>query len=233
MAGVVVVAGCQGQQATLANRFGDCTVEPKAVCTRQDLQSLGLESTDLTGADFSGSDMTNTDMRGAILRDAKLVGTNLSGVDLTDVDLRGADLTGATLFRAHLEGADWTGSNRAGVRYCDTFLPDGTISDCKDLEQSGPVGPTARPAVVIFEPHQSFRCLDDAIGQGVEVEWKVRDSNTVSFLVDDVRATTATGTHGIKRVPVDCDGKRHVFTIQAFGVVPPLTSASFTRVVGP
>jgi hypothetical protein len=190
-----------------------------------------LESSDLTGADLSGSDMTGTDLRRAILRDAKLVGTNLSAVDLTGADLRGADLSGATLFRAHLENADWTGSDRSGVGYCETFFPDGTVSDCKDLEQKGSSGPTPRPAIVTFEPSRPFTCLDDAIGQGVEVNWKVRNSTTVAFLVDGVGATTATGTHGIQRIPAECDGAVHTFTIQAFGPVPPLATESFTRSV--
>lgn len=230
VAGLVVITSCSNGASGLGNRFGDCTFEPQAVCTNQDLQSLGLEATDLTGADFSGSDMTGTNLRNAILRDAKLVGTNLSAVDLTGADLRGADLTNATLFRAHLEDADWTGSDRSGVGYCETFFPDGTVSDCKDLEV-GSSGPAALPSVVTFEPLQPFTCLNDALGQGVEVSWKVRNSTTVAFLVDDVRATTATGRHGIKRIPVECDGARHVFTIQAFGVVPPLVSESFTRFV--
>jgi hypothetical protein len=176
--------------------------------------------------------MSGTDLSNAILRDAKLVGTNLSGVDLTNADLRGADLSGATLFRAHFEDADWTGANRANVRLCETFFPDGTVSDCKDLEVAGGTGQTPPPSVTTFAPTLPAACLNDALGQGLEVAWKVRNANTVSFLVDDVRATTAAGTHGVKRVPVPCDGQRHRFTLQAFGTVPPIATRSFSVIVG-
>lgn len=232
LAGVVAITSCSGGGTRLEDRFGDCRFAPHAVCKHQDLEALGLQSRDLTGADFSGSVMTGTDLRGAILRDAKLVGTNLSGVDLTGADLRGADLSGARLFLAHLENADWTGSHRSGVGYCETFFPDGTVSDCNNPVVKGSSGPTALPAIVTFEPSRPFTCLDDALGQGVEVNWKVRNSTTVAFLVDDVNATTATGTHGIQRVPVECDGALHTFTIQAFGPVPPLAAESFVRSVG-
>ncbi len=231
-AAVLVAVGCQSNDTSLATRFGDCTFAAHAVCTHQNLAALSLQATDLTGADFSGSDMTGTDLSNAILRDAKLVGTNLSAVDLTGADLRGADLSGATLFRAHLEDADWTGANRSNVGYCETFFPDGTVSDCKDLEVAGGNGQTTPPSVTTFAPSPPGTCLNDAVGQGIEVAWKVRNANTVSFLVDDVRATTAAGTHGVKRVPVPCDGQRHRFTIQAFGTVLPLATKSFSVNVG-
>ncbi|MEP6624043.1 MAG: pentapeptide repeat-containing protein [Acidimicrobiia bacterium] len=231
-AAVLVVVGCSGSDPSLTNKFGDCTFEVQAVCTHQDLQSLSLQASDLTGADFSGSDMTNTDLSNTLLRDAKLVGTNLSGVDLTGADLRGADLSGATLFRAHLEHADWTGADRSNAKYCETFFPDGTVSDCKDLEVSGGTGKSPPPSVTSFAVLPPGTCLNDALGQGIEVDWKVRNANAVAFMVDDVRASTAAGTHGVKRVPVPCDGKQHRFTLQAFGAAPPLATKSFSTVVG-
>jgi len=229
--GLACVTGCQSQDSALTNRFGDCTFGPRAACTNQNLQALGLQSSDLTGADFSGSNMTHTDLRNAILRDAKLVGTNLSLADLRGADLRGADLSGAVLFSAKLENADWSGSKRSGARYCQTFLPAGAVSGCQDLDQYGSIVSGKAASIVTFEPHRPFICLNDAIGRGVEVDWRVKHATTVGFLVDGVHATAATGNHGIKRIPVGCDGERHFFTIQAFGAVAPLATESFVRVV--
>ncbi len=231
-AAAVVLVGCGSNDTSLGNRFGDCTFDPHTVCTNQNLKSLSLASSDLTGADFSGSDLKGTDLNHAILRDTKFVGSKLWVTDLTGADLRGADLSGATLFDAHLEGADWTGANLSGVQYCNTFLPDGSMSDCPalDVTVSGP--PSTPPSVTSFSTSQPVTCLNDAIGEGIEVDWKVKNATSVSFLVDDVRATTAAGSHGVKRVPVNCDGKPHVFTIQAFGAVPPLATQSFTVNVG-
>ena len=229
---MAVSASCQGSSTGLSNRFGGCTFEPHTVCRGQDLASLSLEFSDLTGADFSNSSLNHSDLRHAMLRDAKLVNVNFGKADLTGADLRGADLSGAVLFQARLDNANWDGSTRTGARFCQTVLPDGRLSTCEALDSV--VGaPVAPPAVVEFRLHQPVRCLNDGVGEGVEVDWRVQRSSSVAFLVDDVRAGDATGSHGIKRVPVQCDNTRHRLTIQAFGAVPPVAARSLTMSLAP
>ena len=227
VAAVIALTSCQNSNPTLTNHFGDCTFAPHAVCRNQNLGALNLESMDLTGMDLSGSDLTDSDLHGAILRNATLVGTNLSAVNLSGADLRGANLTNAALFRARLDRADWAGSNRTGVRYCQTLLPDSAVSDCKELAVAGHVGPLDPPKIVTFAPHEPVKCLDDGVGQGVEVDWAVQHADTVAFLVDGLRSSSATGSGGVKRLPMPCDGKRRTVTILAFGATPPPAQESF------
>jgi hypothetical protein len=224
---LVVLGSCQSQATAENNRFGDCTFTRFAKCTNQNLQSLDLQSDDLTGADFSGSDLSKSDLRYTILRRAKLVGTTLNLAQLEGADLRDADLSGAKLFSAEMEGADWTGANLTGVRYCQTALPDGSFSDCKDLDVQIATGAPKPPSVLSFDAKLPTTCLNDAIGEGIEVEWRVKNATAVSFNVDDVQATTSAVSNGVKRVPVQCDGKLHHFGIQAFGAAPPIATESF------
>lgn len=234
IAAVVVTAGCQSSGgASLSDRFGDCTIRPRTVCTNQNLAALSLNGSDLTGADFTDSDMNHADLHNAILRDAKLVNANLVGVDLTGADLRGADLSGAALFIARLEKADWANSIRTGTRFCETVLPDGTMSDCPELNPSVPIVAPKPPSIEVFAVHRPLRCLDDGIGQGFEMDWKVRRATNVAFLIDDIRASTASGSHGVQRLPIKCDNGSHVVTIQAFGATPPPALKSVTVAVGP
>ena len=230
VAAAVAMTGCQNSSPTVANRFGDCTFAPHAVCRDQNLGAVNLEAMDLTGIDLSGSDLTDADMHHVILRNATLVGTNLSAANLSGADLRGANLTKAALFRARLDRADWAGSLRTGVRLCQTLLPDSTVSDCKELEVSGHIGPLIPPTIVRFAPHEPAKCLDDGVGQGVEVEWSVQHADTVTFLVDGLRASSATRTSGVKRLPMPCDGKQRTVTILAFGATPPPAQSTFSLV---
>ncbi len=230
VAAVVAMSGCSTSNAVVTNHFGDCTFAPRAVCRNQNLGALNLESMDLTGIDLSGSDLTDSDLHHAILRNAILVGTNLSAVNLSGADLRGANLTNAALFRARLDRADWAGSMRTGVRYCQTLLPDSTVSDCKELDVSGHLGPLDPPTIVTFAPHEPLKCFDDGVGQGVEVDWSVRHADAVTFLVDGLRASSATGSGGVKRLPMPCDGKGRTVTILAFGATPPPAQSAFSVV---
>jgi hypothetical protein len=225
LAVLTVTASCQSSGSVATNRVGDCTFEPHTVCKNQNLIAVSLESSDLTGADFSGSDMTDANLRNAILRDAVLVGTNLSAAQLSGADLRGANLTNAALYRAHLDGADWFRSDRSGVRYCQTLLPDETISTCKALDVSNGA-PAPRPSIVVFAASRPARCINDGIGQGINLDWAVRNASTAVFLVDDVHVSNATGTRGTKRIPFPCDGKPHSVTLQAIGATPPLAASS-------
>lgn len=233
IAAMTLVASCQSSSPSLSNRYGDCTFKPHTVCRNQNLTSLSLEFSDLTGADFSGSDFTHSDLRNAILRDAKLVGAILFKTDLIRADLRGADLTGATLFGTRLDHANWAGATRTDIHYCVTVLPDGTLSTCKALDSAPVSGPSDPPAVAAFALHRPIKCLNDGIGEGVNVDWKVEHSTNVVFLIDDVRASDAQAKRGVKRLPVPCDRKSHRVTIQAFGTVPPIATQSFTMSIGP
>ena len=229
-----LVVGCQSSSGQgLSNRFGDCTFAPNAVCTGQNLAALTLDGSDLTGADFSGSDLSHADLRNVILRDANLKDANLAGADLSGADLRNANLSGATLFTARLDRADWTGSNRTGTRYCQTKLPDGTMSTCRDLESSVPIAPAQPPAIETFTVHRPLRCLADGVGEGFEVDWKVVRASNVAFSIDNIRASTASGNGGIQRLPMQCDNRRHVVTLQAFGSSPPPATQSFTVSLAP
>lgn len=229
-----VLVGCESSQPTLENRVGDCTFRPHTVCRNQDLSSLVLQNSDLTGADFSGSKFNNTDLRNSILRDAKFVKADLGATDLTNADLRGADLSGALLFRVVFDGANWAGSNRAGAQYCDTVLPDGSLSTCQILNTTGAPPPVLRPpAVLQFRLHRPVRCLKDALGEGVELDWSVAKATSVSFLRNDVRVADGSGSSGIKRIPVPCDRKSYRLTIQAFGAAPPVASRSVTVALEP
>ena len=229
-----LLAGCQSSNGqALSNRFGDCTFAPHAVCTGQNLGALSLDGSDLTGADFSGSDLSYADLRDVVLRDANLKDTNLAGADLSRADLRNANLSGAALFTTRLDNADWTGSNRTGTRYCQTKLPDGTMSACPDLDPTGPAPSAEPPSIVVFALHRPLRCLDDGVGQGFEVDYKVRRSSNVAFLIDDIRAATGSGGGGIQRLPMKCDNREHVVTLQAFGASPPPATSSLTVSLAP
>ena len=232
IAAMTIAASCSSSGSTLSNRYGDCTFKPHTVCRNQNLTSLSLEFSDLTGADFSGSDFTHSDLRNAILRNAKLVGTILTQVDLNRADLRGADLSGSRMFNTRLDNANWTGSNRSDVQYCHAVLPDSTLSTCKLLDVPVP-GSSNPPKIATFEMHRPVQCLNDGIGEGVEVDWKVRHATNVVFLIDDIRASDAQGTGGVKRLPVPCDRKTHRLTLQAFGAVPPVATKSFRMSVKP
>ncbi len=233
LAGALVV-GCQSSSGQgLSNRFGDCTFAPHAVCTGQNLASLTLDGSDLTGADFSGSDFSHADLRHVILRGANLKDVNFSEADLSDSDLRNANLSGAALFSARLDRANWTGANRTGTRYCLTRLPDGGLSDCRELESIAPPAQPKPPAIEVFAVHRPLRCLDDGVGEGFEVDWKTLRASNVAFLIDDIRATTASGNGGVQRLPMKCDNRQHVVVLQAFGSTPPLASKSLTVSLAP
>ncbi len=229
----MVGGACSADASQLSNRIGDCAFAPNAQCANQDLGAVTVPSTDLTGADFTGSDFRRADLRYTILRNATLAGADLSEADLTGSDLRGADLSGAVLFSTSFNDARWEGSNRSGARYCETLFPDGSVSDCVDLDVKIPLSSVTPPSVVRFAPRAPVRCFHDALGQGIEVDWVLRDALSAGFLVDGIQASSATGSRGINRIPFPCDRKSHRVTIQGFGSVSPLASSSFSLTLGP
>jgi hypothetical protein len=223
----VLLLGCSGSSSPqLSNDFGGCAFGAHARCPNADLAALSVPQSDLRGADFSGANFKGTDLSDSDLRDANLSGANLSRVNLVNADLRGADLSDAILFQATLDGARWSGANRTGTRYCETVLPDGSFSDCKELDVPTTID-TRPPAVVSFGPDRPVRCLHDFIGEGINVDWRVRHASSVAFQIDGVQAATAVGDKGVKRIPFPCDGARHTVTLQAFASFAPVASDSF------
>ncbi len=82
---------------------------------------------------FYGSNLTDSTFEGALAMGVDFTLANLTRVNFTDTDLRGANfaqanLAGANLTRANLFGVNLEGANLEGVIWCDTVLPDGTIT---------------------------------------------------------------------------------------------------------
>jgi hypothetical protein len=228
VAAILLVAACGGGGREISNRFGDCTFQAKTVCRNQDLSSIAASNSDLDGADLSGSNLTGADLRGVSLRNAKLVKTVLNGVDLTGADLRNADLTGASLISATLESADLTDTVQTGVTFCNTVMPDGSVTDCKLLNNPIKSKPDPPPSIRVARAHRPVKCIVDGIGNGIEVDYAVRHAQSVVFSVDDVRASDSNFADGIQRIPFPCDGHPHSVSVEAFGRTAPPATRSFT-----
>lgn len=233
VAAAIIGVGCSSDGAEFTNRLGDCVFEPRAVCLNQDFTALNLDSTDLTGANFSGSSFRNAELRDVVFRDADLSNVVLSGADMTGADLRGANLQGAELFAVTMDRVRWGGANRTGIKYCETLLPNGDVSGCPSLEVTVTTVLKGPPAIVTFAPHAPGRCIVDAIGEGIEVDWKLRNSTSAVFLVDDDEVSTEVGAGGVKRIPFPCDHRTHTVSIEATGDTPPDASRSFRLKLGP
>ncbi len=226
------LVACSSPDPGFSNRFGECVFEPGTQCPDADLAAVSAPQSDLHGANFARANLKGVDFGHANLRNVDFSGANLSRANLTGVDLRGANLSSAILFQATLTGSQWRGSNRDGTRYCETLLPSGAVSDCPELDVVIPEDSTPA-AIVTFEPVQPARCRTDFIGEGVEVNWRVRDASSVSFLVDGAPVASSSGRRGVKRLPFPCDDAPHEVSIQAFGAAPPFATASFTLSVPP
>ena len=233
----IILAGCTTSNEVLTNEFGGCTFEPGATCRDEDLVAVTASESDLRGADLSGSNLKNADLTNVDLRDANLSGTSLISADLTGADLRGADLSQATVYDASFERAHWAGSNRTGIQYCRTILPDGGVSNCPAIDGIQVPFDQTPPEVVHLAARRPVVCLDDFVGDGIEIDWEVAHAQYVVFLVDDIQAAIADGTSGVKRIPFQCDGEPHTVTIQAFALVRDIGTDSITvtvrRRVGP
>jgi hypothetical protein len=227
LATVLLVAGCGSSGREISNRFGDCTFRPKTVCRDQDLSSIAASNSDLNGADLSGSNLTGADLRNVSLRGAKLVKTRFNGADLTAADLRNADLSGAFMVGTTLDHADMSNTNQSGVTFCNTVMPDGTVTDCKFLESTTPGKPAKPPRILQARAHRPVHCIVDGIGDGIEVDYRVKNAQSVVFSVDDVRVSDSRFVEGIQRIPFTCDGHVHTVNLQAFGKAPPPASRSF------
>lgn len=226
LAAAAIVAGCGSTRRAISNGFGDCTFEPKTVCRNQDLSSIAASNSDLDGADLSGANLTGADLRRVSLRDAKLVKTVLNGADLTGADLRNADLTDAFLIGTILDHADLDGAVQTGAQFCNTALPDGSVTDCEFL--SGPKAkPDPPPRVLKARARRPVHCIVDGIGDGIEVDFATRHAQSVVFSVDDVRASDTRFGEGIQRIPFTCDGHPHTVSVEAFGRTAPPATRTF------
>jgi hypothetical protein len=224
---IVVLAGCGSQGREITNRFGDCTFEPRTDCRGQDLEAVGASNADLDGADFSGARLVGADLRDASLRNAKLVGTFLSGADMSRADLTNADLTDAWLIGTNLDDADLYRMVSTNARFCNTVMPDGTVSDCQILESDEPQKVPRPPEIVSAAPQRPVVCIVDGIGDGIEINYRVRRAQSVIFSVDGSRVSEANKPRGIKRIPFTCDGHPHRVSIEAFGRSAPTAKTSF------
>jgi hypothetical protein len=229
----LLAAACSSSSDTV-DQAGPCDIKPGTVCRNESLQGVSMVAADLRGADFSGSDLSNADLRNADLTDAKLVKAQLGGANLTGASLKGANLTGATLFSTNLTGADMSGAIKTSWYTCNVTQPDGALvaGDCPDSTGGSiiPVAkaPTGPPVITFFRPEAPARCLNDASGPGIEVEWSAQNVTALSFAVNGIRidggAVNATGT---QRLPFICDGKPHPVEMQAFGSQSRVATASF------
>lgn len=94
---------------------------------KANLPNIDLKNADLTSAELNDAILQKANLENTKLIDAKLKGANLIDANLKNADLRLADLTDATLTDAKLESANLKGST-----FCNTTMPDGTLSnkDC-------------------------------------------------------------------------------------------------------
>jgi Pentapeptide repeats (8 copies) len=236
---IVILAAACSSSATSEDEAGTCPVRPKTDCHNQDLRNASFVDGQLAGANLSGADLSKADMRGVDLTGANLEGAQLGGTDFTGATLKDANLAGSFMFGTNLTDADLTGADQTGTQRCNVVEPDGAITLGGLIGPDGtlvPCGvttaPTAPPAaprppsVAYFRLTKPARCLNDASGTGIEVEWSTPNANALTFLVDGVRIDAATKAHGTKRLPFNCDRKVHMVSVQAYGsAVAPATSA--------
>jgi hypothetical protein len=241
---IVIVAAACSNQAISKDEAGTCPVKPGADCRNQDLRNVDFVDAQISGINLSGADLSGADMRGADLTGAKLVDAKLSGADFTGATLKDADLTRAFLFTTNLTDANLTGAIQTGAQRCNVVEPDGALTVGGLIGADGAVvscaaGTTVTtiigaspslgaPSIKYFRMTKPERCLNDANGTGIEVEWSAPNANTLTFSVDGVRIETGTTARGTKRLPFDCDRKKHIVSVQAFGATQPAASSAFT-----
>lgn len=118
-------------------------VDAQQTCTLQrgsnndgcDFSGQRLDGTLFRDGSARGALFVGTSLGGSILRDDDFTGANFTDANLTGANLRGSNLTGATFVGADLSGANLRGAagfNDAGAKLCNTYMPDGSISnrDC-------------------------------------------------------------------------------------------------------
>ena len=101
-----------------------CVPGRAAICPGQD-----FSESNLSGANFSFSNLIMADLTGAFLDSADLTGAFLISATLEQAILREANLAGSNLSGANLAGANLTDADLTGAVFCNTVLPDGSISN--------------------------------------------------------------------------------------------------------
>lgn len=230
---VLAAAACSSSADAGGDEVGaSCDLAPHVVCRNQDLRGVSMVAADLSGADFSGSDLRGSDLRDVNLSGAKLVGSLLGATNFANADLKNADLTKANLFFTNLTGADMTGAITANTFQCNVTQPDGRLveGDCPSTSGSLPAGttPAGPPTVTYFRLEPPGKCLNDAAGTGINVQWSTTNTTGISFAVDGIRIGTSIKPKGTQRLPFVCDGKPHVAAMQAFGVPGQVATATLS-----
>jgi len=229
----LVAAGCSSSAGAGSDEVGaTCDLAPRVVCRNQDLRGVSMVAADLRGADFSGSDLRGSDLREVNLADTKLVGTLLGGANLANADLKNADLTKANFFFTNLTGADLSGAVLTGAFQCNVTQPDGRLveGDCPSSSASLPTAaePTGPPTITSFRLEPPGKCLNDAAGNGIDVQWSTTNTTGISFAVDGIRIASSIKPKGTTRLPFVCDGQPHVAAMQAFGAPGTVANATLT-----
>ncbi len=234
---VVLASACSSGGEVRDEVGGDCEVAPRVVCRNQDLSSVSLVAATLQGVDFSGSNLSSADLRRADLTGAKLVGATLASTNFANASLKDADLTRAFMFGTNLTDADLSGAITTGVERCNVIEPDGSLTvgfcagaDAAPVEDAPSTEP---PTIEYFRPARPERCVNDASGTGIDIEWLIRDANTLTFYVDGIRIEASSKRRGTKRVPFECDGRNHIVSVRAFGVNATSEGADFTISLNP
>lgn len=229
---VLAAAACSSSAGAGGDEVGaTCKLAPKVVCRNQDLRGVSMVAADLSGADFSGSDLRGSDLREVNLADAKLVGALLGSATLANANLTNADLTKANLFFTNLTGADLTGAVLTGTFQCNVTQPDGRLveGDCPSTVGTLPTTePTGAPTITYFRLAPPGKCLNDAAGTGIDVQWSTTNTTGIAFAVDGVRIASSIKPKGTQRLPFVCDGQPHVAAMQAFGAPGQVATATLT-----
>jgi len=222
----VLVAGLAtacGTGTTGGNEGGPCEIKPGTVCTDMDLRGVSMVAADLTGADFSGTDLRGSDLRNATLNDVNFTGADLGDIDFTGASLKGANLTKTSLFLTNFTNANLDGTDTTGAFICNMTEPDGGIepgncaSDPNATPTTAPGTPTGTPQILSFAISPPGRCVNDSSGDGIEVDYKTRNTSGIVFVVDDIRLDGPSNPSGMKRLPFVCDGKPHTIQLWAYG----------------
>ena len=228
----LVAAACSSSPGAGDEVGATCDLAPHVVCRDQDLRGVSMVAADLQGADFSGSDLRGSDLRDVDLSDGKLVGALLGDANFANANLKNANLTKANLFFTNLTGADLTGAVLEGVYQCNVTQPDGRLveGDCPSTTGSLPTvtEPAGPPTITYFRLEPPGKCLNDAAGTGIDVQWSTTNTTGISFAVDGIRIASSIKPHGTERLPFVCDGKPHVAAMQAFGAPGSVATATLT-----
>jgi hypothetical protein len=229
----LVAAACSSSSVRV-DEAGPCVIKPGTVCRDLKLAGVSMVAADLRGADFSGTDLSGADLRNADLTNAKFVKAQLAAVNFTGASLKGANLTGATAFYTNFSGADMSGAIKTGWYTCNVTQPDGGF-DAGQCPTGGTGSlvpapkPTGPPSVEYFRLQAPGKCLNDASGTGIEVEWSVKNVSAITFMVGGIRIDGGTVKElGSSRLPFVCDGKPHVVAMTAYGTQAQLVNESFT-----